>query len=386
MTSQGAPRRREPRTLLEQLIWERNQTLAEFVEWAEEFARRHNEPGTLSERHLKRLIAGHKSDGTRTGRPRAATSRLLEKIFGYSADRLLNFPAVALSDSQHELRQRLASSRRVSSSTVTLLHEQLDATRILDRQLGAIATHEDVLQKLNQVRQLMQYSLSPNIRRQLAALLSEIGTLAGWQALDLGSPMNSWKYYELARLAAWETDDAAFQAHAEAEQAFVLLDANEIKEAISILEAALTKARGSDPTLQAWLTAAHGEALACSEDITASLRSYDTAATQLREPTRTTPFVLLDSVHLERWRGHALATVKHKDAVDTLRSSLKKLDNTFSRAETSLRISLADSLIADGDRSEAHVQLDTASKMAANIGSIRLKRRIQNIRIATELA
>lgn len=87
------------RTVLEQKIWERRQTLQEFTEWAETFAREHDEPGTLSVRHLQRLVAGQTPSGKPVGRPRPATMRLLEAIFGVGIDVLLAPPE---SDTAHE--------------------------------------------------------------------------------------------------------------------------------------------------------------------------------------------------------------------------------------------------------------------------------------------
>lgn len=81
------------RTVLEQKIKERRQTLVEFVEFAEIFAREHKEPGTLSLRHLQRLIAGHGPKGQPLGPLRPATVRLLENIFERSIDELLGPPA-----------------------------------------------------------------------------------------------------------------------------------------------------------------------------------------------------------------------------------------------------------------------------------------------------
>ena len=86
----GAP---PTRTVLEQKIRERRQTLEEFVDYVEKFRRDHNEPGTLSLRHLERLIAGHRGDGRPLGPVRPATARLLESIFGISAAELLAVPA-----------------------------------------------------------------------------------------------------------------------------------------------------------------------------------------------------------------------------------------------------------------------------------------------------
>ncbi|GAA0514072.1 hypothetical protein GCM10011581_36870 [Saccharopolyspora subtropica] len=77
------------RTVLELKIKERRQTLQEFAEYVERFAREHNEPGTLSVRHLQRLASGRGPNGQPLGQPRAATARLLERIFGLSINELL---------------------------------------------------------------------------------------------------------------------------------------------------------------------------------------------------------------------------------------------------------------------------------------------------------
>ncbi|MGZ3147944.1 NUDIX hydrolase [Lentzea chajnantorensis] len=80
------------RTVLEEQIKARQLTYEEFVEFATDFAREHNEPGTLSVRHLLRLVAGVRKDGTPLGPVRPANARLLERIFGLSIAELLSPP------------------------------------------------------------------------------------------------------------------------------------------------------------------------------------------------------------------------------------------------------------------------------------------------------
>jgi hypothetical protein len=84
---------REFRTVLEQKIKERRQTLEEFAEFVEMFAREHKEPGTLGARHLQRLAAGRGPNGRPLGPVRPATARLLERIFGLDIDALLSPPS-----------------------------------------------------------------------------------------------------------------------------------------------------------------------------------------------------------------------------------------------------------------------------------------------------
>ena len=93
------------RTLLEQKIRERRQTLEEFVEFAEGFAREHEEPGTLGVRHLQRLITGRGPGGRALGPVRPATARLLESIFGATIEALLAPPTESSSPHVTGLRR-----------------------------------------------------------------------------------------------------------------------------------------------------------------------------------------------------------------------------------------------------------------------------------------
>ena len=94
------------RTVLEQKIRQRQETFEEFTAYAEAFAREHNEPGTLSVRHLQRLVAGARPDGRPLGSVRPATERLLERIFDMHIDELLANPQQALTG--HPLRVAIA--------------------------------------------------------------------------------------------------------------------------------------------------------------------------------------------------------------------------------------------------------------------------------------
>lgn len=378
---------REPRTVLERKIWERNQSLEEFAEDAERFARTFGEPGTLSERHLKRLVAGRKPDGSPVGRPRPATARLLERIFGLSVDELLSPPDTnhQPDDGEQELRQMLSAARRVNPDVLRLLRDQLTAVRRLDRQLGAVTAHDEVVTKIQQVTRLLSHSLAPGIREHLAVILAELGTLAGWQALDLGNVSESWHCYERAKGAAGESGQVAFEVHTAAEQAFVLLDLGETATAIELLEDTEKRAhRVMSRLLRSWLAAAHGEALAADGQRSGSLRAFDRAASLLpNDPSsEEDPYVALDSVHLARWRGHALVRVGEPEALETLMCALRQLDPTFTRAESGLHVDLATAFAAMGEHEQAQIHLSRARMLATGVGSCRQKRRITRLSIS----
>ncbi|MGB8230025.1 MAG: hypothetical protein WCE78_13470 [Pseudonocardiaceae bacterium] len=368
------------RTLLEHRIRQRCMTFEEFVQHAEAFARDNHEPGTLSLRHLQRLVSGQP-----TGTLRPATVRLLEHLFGEPITALLAPPkTTAANDGEDpavELCRLLDAARRVDRSAISLLHQQLDAIRQLDRKLGAIVVRDELKTKICQVERLAAHSLAPGTREPLAALLSEMHTLAGWQALDLGDISDSWQYYEKSRSTAAQSDSIAHQSHAAAEQAFVLIDAGAAQEAVDLLDSARQRADATAPgVLRAWLAAAHGEALAAHGERTASLYAFDQAAELLPDdPTDERPYVALDPVHLARWRGHALARFGDPEAAAVLTDALNRLDPSFVRAETALRVDLASALAVAGDRDEARTHAHHADRLAAQVGSARQRRRIKTI-------
>lgn len=368
------------RTLLEQKIRERRMTFDEFAEFAERFAATHGESGTLSARHVQRLAAGRGEGGRSLGRPRPATARLLQRIFGTPIDRLLAPPDSEIEkDADTELQQMLHASAHVDRSVLTLLQEQLTATRRLDRQLGAVVARDEVLAKVSQVTRLLDHSTTPATREGLAAHLSELCTLSGWQALDLGARADAWRQYTLARTASAECPDPAFAAHSAAGQSFTLIDLGHTRQAADLLEVTRAKVEGrAGRLIRAWLAAAHGEALAADRQRAESLRAFDVAESLLPEDRETGegPYVVLDPVHLSRWRGHALARIGEPSAVDVLTAALDRLDRTFTRAAVGLRVDLATALTSIGERDAASTYAVTAAAQAAEIGSNRQLRRL----------
>jgi len=212
--------------------------------------------------------------------------------------------------------------------------------------------------------------------------LSDLHTLAGWQALDLGRITESWQHYEEAKSAARESDSIPFEIHAAGEQAFVLLDIHETASAVELLNSVqATATRTCPPLLRAWLAAAHGEALAADNQRNKSLRAFDTAADLLSgaQADSDGPYLALSPVHLARWRGQALAQFADIEATSVLNKALTELDPTFIRAETSLRIDLAIALTDLDETDQARHQTRKASSLAQQIGSARQQRRIEKL-------
>ncbi|WP_243789385.1 hypothetical protein [Saccharopolyspora gloriosae] len=350
-------------------------TLEEFCAYAENFAREHGEPGTLSFRHLQRLVAGKGPKGQPLGPIRPATARLLERIFETDSRELLAPPMQAIAPPDDaELRDRIKKSRRVDAGMLKGLCDQLSTIRRIDRQYGAIVTHNELLSKISQVRNLFVYSLSGDTRRELAILLSEMHALAGWQSLDMGDCSVSWHHYEQAKMFALEAKDTSYRVHAVAEQAFTLVEMGEIGSAVELIESTRQMAkRFCSQLLCSWNHAACGEVLAAAGEASFALKQFDEAENRLPSDTLVScgPYVVLDMNHLTRWRGSSSVRLGVPSSLGLLTEAIGGLDPSFSRAESALRVDLASALAGVGDLASAQDQMHIGIRIATSVGSQR---------------
>jgi hypothetical protein len=385
--AEGSDDRSHVRTLLEVKIRERNLTLDEFADYAEAFARDNGETGTLSTRHLQRLIAPPVDKARPV--PRPATRRLLERIFETPIVELLG-PARTDTSSAGpdvdawergaaDLDHRLVSGERVDRETIDLLASQVDITRRLDRRIGAAPLLGALRQHADHIAHLLTYCANTETRSALAAVLTDAHTLAGWQSLDRGQIAAAWKHYERACDAARAAGSPALLAHALAEQSVVLADIGHSKDAAQLTGHARALVVDGPPLLRSWLAAAHGESLAADDQPDASLRAFDTAQQLLPEtPCRLDdgPYLALDAAHLARWRGHALARFGRPDATTVLRDALDQHDTEFTRAEAGLRTDLVLAYLALGEHEAARHEVAAARRVADAVDSARQRRRI----------
>lgn len=387
-----------PSTLLEFKIRERAMTLDEFVQYAEEFAREHGERGTISTRHLQRLI----SPRERPASLRPATRRLLEAIFATSLVELLGppprhdltdtdsqeagtHPSTLVADWQREsaeVARLVALAARVDQETLDLLASQVENTRRLDRRFGAATLFGALRLHAQHVEQLLTHATDTRIRRSLAAVLVDAHTLAGWQSLDRGEVVKAWWHYGAACDAARITESTALHAHALAKQAVVLADIGRTTEGARMSSHARSLGASGTAMLRTWLAAAHGEALAAAGEHAASLRAFDEAAAAMPPDyiphNDGEPYVGLDDVHLARWRGHALARLGNPDAVPVLTGALRDHNAEFTRAEAALRVDLTLAHLAADDVTAAHEQRRAAVAVIGAVGSVRQRQRLDS--------
>lgn len=287
-------------------------------------------------------------------------------------------------DGYDELMTRVDSARSVSLTMVNTFMDQTELLRTVDRQMGAASLIDQMTGHLSTLEDALTFAVLPETRRPVALALAGAATLAAWQALDSGAVERAWRHYELGKRAAKEADEPMYYAHATAEQAYVLSDAGRLTLAVDLVRDA-QRVGGSklSPRLRAWLYAAEAELCAKAGLPGDCQLALEKAANHLpagdepRDPDMLSIF--LNAGHLARWRGNALALIGDSDAVDSLYEALQTSDPTFIRATAGLRCDLAQAHMARGEYSQASEHLGQARLLANRTGSVRHRRRIEQI-------
>lgn len=298
--------------------------------------------------------------------------RLFREIYGRT-NAELGFPPEHVDTEAEELRARLATARTIDPATVEVFRSQVAQARRVDRQFGGLTQLDQLRHQIDQVSDLLAYTVGGGARAELAAVLCEASTLAGWQSLDRNAHDQAWKHYERAKHAAREAGSTALLAHATAEQAFVLIDIGETALAAEHAAHARDLATDAPALLRAWLAAAHGEALAHAKARDNARLAFDSADAELPvDPVDPQlPFLFLGDGHLHRWRGNALAHLGDPEAIAHLEHALDRMPAEFIRARASLLVDLAYAHAATGDREATQAHARQARRLAAQIKSDR---------------
>ncbi|MFH9247077.1 XRE family transcriptional regulator [Streptomyces lydicus] len=315
-------------------------------------------------------------------------ARILRALFGVTDEELFGRDAQAAAPPEvggyDELISRIDSARNVSLTMVKTFMDQTELLRTVDRQMGAASLVDQMTGHLSSLEDALTFAVLPETRRPVARALAGAATLAAWQALDAGAVERAWRHYELGKRAAQEADEPMYLAHATAEQAYVLNDAGRPAMAVDLVrEAQRLGGSQTSPRLRAWLFAAEAELCAKAGLPDDCRRALDKAVAALpegeeaRDPDMLSIF--LNSGHLTRWRGNALALLGDGDALANLYVALDAADPTFIRATSGLRCDLAQAHVAREEFDQAQEHLRQARLLANRTGSVRHRRRIEQL-------
>ncbi|MEC4015228.1 helix-turn-helix domain-containing protein [Streptomyces sp. H27-D2] len=283
-----------------------------------------------------------------------------------------------------ELLGCIDSARNVSLTMVKTFMDQTELLRTMDRQMGAASLVDQMTGHLATLEEALTFAVLPDTRRPVALALAGAATLAAWQALDVGAVQRAWRHYELGKRAAQEAGEPMYLAHATAEQAYVLCEAGRPEMALELIRGAHRVSAGQmSPRLRTWLYAAEAELCARAGKPEECRRALDAAATHLPDggEARDSDMlsIFLNGDHLARWRGHTLGLLGDDDAMNSLYAALDAMDPTFIRASSGLRVDLASAHLAREELAQAEEHLREARLIVSRTGSVRYRRRIEQL-------
>ncbi|MET9063480.1 XRE family transcriptional regulator [Streptosporangium sandarakinum] len=288
-----------------------------------------------------------------------------------------------------ELTARLEAAAVIDPVMVMILTTETNNLRLMDRRVGGIAIADKMRAHITHVERVHRHAVRHGIRAQLAHVLAETASLAGWQAINTGVLLDAWDHYEHAKAAAREADNPAILAYVSGEQAYVLMDMGRPAEATELLQHIHATHRDRIPArLRTWLAAAEAEAAAILGDENTCRTALEAADTLLPEGSDDAgmPYLSLDIHHLARWRGNCLVRFGNPGTIEDLRSALAGMDGTYNRAEAGLRCDLGHALLAQGEPDAALPHIQRAEQLATLTGSRRQHLRIRELSRAVKHA
>jgi transcriptional regulator with XRE-family HTH domain len=284
-----------------------------------------------------------------------------------------------------ELKVRINAAVAADGSLVEALHAQTEAIRIQDRQYGAQILLEQMRGHVLNIEAHLSHSVFDSARRPLARVLSDAASLAGWQALDVASVDQAWRFFEIASRAAQQGQDPSMYAFSRMEQAHVVAELTDPGTAARMVESVWEETKDQVPAaMRCWMAAATAEMSAEAGETRAAINRLALAETTVDslEEDRP-PYLVFNATHLDRWLGHTLAILGDAAAEDRLRGAEAGMDTTFTRARASLSLDLATALMKRGDREEASERLTQADRLAKQVASRRQLARVSRLRAAT---
>lgn len=268
---------REPRTVLEHLLWQQDRTYEELANDFLACARNIGENATISARHLARLARGERS-GAGTN---PATRRVLQKMFGRTIDDLLKpwaptttldelsvtvtRGAVALSGPDDERRvlamaaQRarkfalLAGQSTAGGEVIDQLHDDVHRLALAYPQQPLASVLGDLVDTQDSIFTLLEQRQRPQRARQLYFLGSVVGGLLAKASHDLADSYAAMAQARTAYLCADNADHDGLRAWLRGQQSLIAYWAGRPWEAVRYAQSGGEFAATAGTTTAIWL-------------------------------------------------------------------------------------------------------------------------------------
>jgi hypothetical protein len=285
-----------PRTQLEYLLWQRDQTYEEVVAEFAKLARALGEPATLTSRHLRRLASGERNGVTPVTRRVLQTmfSRPAEDLlapYGHSGDlapvtRGLVVPRPTATTPEEMLilaaqRARkfalLAGQGELADETLDQIYDDVRQLvsaypqRPLATILGDLVTAQDT------VFTLLENRRRPAHARQLYLLGGLLGGMLAKASHDTADPQTALTQSRTAYLCADQADHDGLRAWVRGLQALITYWDGRLNESVRYAQQGAQFAERSGSTAAVWLPVSEARAWAALGNVAATQHAIERA-------------------------------------------------------------------------------------------------------------
>ena len=292
----GKPSEVPPRTLLELLLWQRDQTYDEVVAEFTRLAQERGERATLTTRHLRRLASGERSGVT------PVTRRVLQAMFGRSAEDLLApygrggglalvprglvapMPVATTTEEMLTLAAQrarkfalLAGQNELADETLEQIYDDVRqlVTAYPQRPLATILG--DLVATQDTVFTLLEVQRRPAHARQLYLLGGVLGGLLAKASHDTADPVAALTQSRTAYLCADQADHDGLRAWIRGLQALITYWDGRLNESVRYAQQGAQFAERSGSTAAVWLPVSEARAWAALGNVPETRRAIDRA-------------------------------------------------------------------------------------------------------------
>jgi DNA-binding XRE family transcriptional regulator len=313
--------------------------------------------------------------------------RELLRLLGVASAELTVPPLLAglSSDDQDRVAHAVGAPSRVDELTIQHVESMLYAAMHQDDALGPHAVLDTVLAQ----RRLVQTLLAdcPNaLRARLLTLYSNMSRFAGWLSFDLADYDTSSRYYEAARLAAHEAEDADLSVFVLCNMSHLATWQGRPRVGIDHAMAARNWATDTgDGLLRAYTADVAARAYAGMGNRRAALEALDTAKAGVTDTKPQTPGTSLAYFYgsAQLAQTNSLCLLQLGDiapAEQAARESLAQMGGSFVRNRAFSTIHLGNAYLAAGEVELAATVVGDGAALAARNRSARVVQTIAQTR------
>ncbi len=290
----GKPSEIPPRTQLEYLLWQRDQTYDEVVAEFTKLACTLGESATLTSRHLRRLASGERNGVT------PVTRRVLQAMFSRPAEDLLApygqngdlIPVSAglvvprpIATTTEEMltlaaqRARkfalLAGQSELADETLEQIYDDVRqlVSAYPQRPLASILA--DLVTAQDTVFTLLEARRRPAHARQLYLLGGVLGGMLAKASHDMADPQAALTQSRTAYLCADQADHDGLRAWIRGLQALITYWDGRLNESVRYAQQGMQFAERSSSTMAVWLPVSEARAWAALGNVAAARRAID---------------------------------------------------------------------------------------------------------------